>query len=254
MRIEVDGAPATAEQLAVPALLNYGHFTMMQVRGGAVRGLDLHLRRLDASTRELFGVGLEGGLVRDRIRHALAGPVDATVRVNVFQPEGAAQPSIMVVVRPPAQMADRAQRVQVAAYQRPVAHIKHVGSFAQTYHRRRAELAGFDDALLVDSAGVISETAISNIGFFDERGVVWPSAPSLDGIAMLLLERGLTGAGLHTRRGPVTLAGLGAFRGAFVTNSTGIAAVDRIGDTVMPAQGPLDAVRRVYASVPWDPI
>ncbi|SFO31799.1 Amino-transferase class IV [Actinomadura madurae] len=32
MRIEVNGRPATAEALAHPALVNYGHFTAMQVR------------------------------------------------------------------------------------------------------------------------------------------------------------------------------------------------------------------------------
>lgn len=58
MRIEVNGRPATAEALAHPALVNYGHFTAMRVRGGRVRGLDAHLRRLDAATRELFGTGL----------------------------------------------------------------------------------------------------------------------------------------------------------------------------------------------------
>ncbi|WP_207939157.1 hypothetical protein [Actinomadura darangshiensis] len=47
MLIEVDGRPATAEALAHPAIVNYGHFTAMQVRSGRVRGLAAHLRRLD---------------------------------------------------------------------------------------------------------------------------------------------------------------------------------------------------------------
>ena len=72
-RIEINGEPATAEQLAYPAIVNYGHFTAMQVRRGAVRGLGLHLARLDSATRELFGVGLDGELVRAYVRHALAG-------------------------------------------------------------------------------------------------------------------------------------------------------------------------------------
>jgi hypothetical protein len=54
-RIEVNGGPATADQLAYPAIVNFGHFTAMQVRGGAVRGLGLHLSRLDSATRNQPG-------------------------------------------------------------------------------------------------------------------------------------------------------------------------------------------------------
>ena len=56
MRVEVDGREATDERLRFPAFA-YGHFTAMQVRAGCVRGLDLHLRRLDAANRELFDAG-----------------------------------------------------------------------------------------------------------------------------------------------------------------------------------------------------
>ncbi len=59
LRTEVDGREATAEQLRFPAF-TYGHFTAMQIRGRKVRGLALHLARLDAANRELFGVGLDG--------------------------------------------------------------------------------------------------------------------------------------------------------------------------------------------------
>ena len=102
LRIEVDGGPATVDQLAHQAIVNYGHFTAMQVRHGAVRGLGLHLSRLDSATRELFGSGLDGELVRAHVRHALGADVrDGSVRISVFQPDADERPSIMVVVRPP---------------------------------------------------------------------------------------------------------------------------------------------------------
>jgi hypothetical protein len=47
LRAEIDGHDARADELWYPALVNYRHFTGMQVRNRAVRGLDRHLDRLD---------------------------------------------------------------------------------------------------------------------------------------------------------------------------------------------------------------
>ena len=157
-----------------------------------MRGLDLHLTRLDAATRELFGTGLDGSRVRDHIRHALGGDAgDASVRVNVFWPDSDNAVSIMVTVRPPAALPSGPQALQAVSYQRPVPHIKHAGTFAQTRYRRLAGRNGFDEALLTGPGGVISEGAITNIGFIDGATVTWPDAPALHGITMQLLEHRL---------------------------------------------------------------
>ena len=42
MTVTCNGQPVQVEDL-LPALVNYGHFTSLQVRGHAVQGLDLHL-------------------------------------------------------------------------------------------------------------------------------------------------------------------------------------------------------------------
>jgi branched-subunit amino acid aminotransferase/4-amino-4-deoxychorismate lyase len=254
--IEIDGGPATADQLAYPALANYGHFTAMQVRAGAVRGLGLHLARLDAATRELFDVGLDGDLVRAHARHALgAGIADASVRIGVFQPDGAERPSVMVVVRPSAGPPSAGQRLTAVEYQRPVAHLKHVGTFGQFYYGRAAERAGFDDALLTGPDGVIAEGAITNIGFFDGSTVLWPSTPSLAGITMQLVARALAERGIPSRSGMVHLADLLSFRAVFVTNSLGVAPVTQVDDQVL-AEDPefIRGLSEAYESVPWDPI
>jgi branched-subunit amino acid aminotransferase/4-amino-4-deoxychorismate lyase len=249
-RIEINGHAATTSELGVLALLNYGHFTAMQVRGGRTRGLELHLARLDAAHRELYGAGLSGDLVRDHIRHALGDVPDASVRVVVFGDES---PSVMVVVRPPVAEPDAAQSLRTVPYQRPVAHVKHLGGFGQTYHRRLAEREGFDEALLTGPDGVISEGAITNLGCFDGTSVVWPDAPALDGITMLLLEATLPGQGIPSRRGPVRVADLASFRTVFVTNSRGLAAVDRVDDLRLPVdQAFMKTAAQAYESVPWD--
>ena len=47
--ILVEGAPVTEADLTYLALVNYGAYTSFRVEGGGVRGLDLHLARLEAS-------------------------------------------------------------------------------------------------------------------------------------------------------------------------------------------------------------
>ncbi|WP_433243400.1 aminotransferase class IV [Streptosporangium sp. CA-135522] len=256
LRIEIDGRTATAEQLLLSPFLTYGHFTAMQVRSGKVRGLDLHLDRLDTATRELFDAGLDRDRIRRHIRHALAGDVtDASVRVYVSRAEAEDRVSAMVTVRPPAEMPGTPQSLRSVPYQRPVPHIKHVGGFGQAHHRLLAGRDGFDEVLLTGPGGVVSEGGITNIAFFDGSAVVWPDAPALRGITMQLLEPRLPGGGLPTRRSPVRLADLDSFGAAFVTNSQGIAPVARIDDLSFPVEGELmKTVTRIYESVPWDPI
>lgn len=255
-RIEINGGPATVDQLAYPAIANYGHFTAMQVRGGAVRGLALHLARLDSATRELFGTGQDGDLVRAYIRHALgAGIPDASVRISVFQQDGDERPSIMVVVRPPASPPTVPQRLTAVPYERPVAHIKHVGTFGQIYHGQAAERAGFDDALLTGPGGVIAEGTITNIGFFDGDAVIWPDAPSLAGITMQLVARTLAERGMPSRHDTVRIADLPSFRSAFVANSLGVAPVGQVDDQILPIDPEFTQnLTEAYESVPWDRI
>lgn len=248
--IEVNGEPATEAALRVPALDSYGHFTAMQVRGGRVRGRDLHLARLDAATRELFGAGLDGERVRELLRHALGDVSDASVRVYVHWPAGEKHARVMVTVRPPQTKPDRPHGLMSVPYARPLPHIKHLGGFAQTHFLREAGRAGFDEALLTAPGGLVTEGAITNIAFWDGTSVVWPQAPSLLGITMALLEPRLPSV-----RRPVALADLPSYASAFLTNSQGIAPVDRIDDvrfTVDPEL--MGRVKAAYEAVEWDVI
>ncbi|MFE7121230.1 aminotransferase class IV [Streptomyces sp. NPDC057654] len=255
LRIELDGRAATAEELFAPLMSSYGHFTAMQVRGRAVRGLELHLARLDSATRELFGAGLDGGRVRELIRHALADTEDASVRVNVFRPTPRAEPSLLVSVRPPTTMPTTPQALRSVPYQRPVAHIKHTGGFAQGYFRDQVQRAGFDEALLTGPDGTVSEGAITNVAFIDGDTVVWPDAPALDGISMLLLRQALDRAGLPWRQSRVRTADLASYAGAFLTNSQGIAPISRVDELDFPGDAPLvDEVVRIFQTIPADAV
>ena len=254
MRVEIDGQSATVEQLSAAAPAGYGHFTAMQVRNGRVRGLGLHLARLDAANREMFGAGLDTEAVLGYIRNALSGQArDASVRVYVYEaPDG---PAVMVTVRPPGTMAPDVWRLRTAPYQRSLAHIKHIGDFGQGYFSRLARRNGFDEALLTGPDGIICEGSITNIGFSDGGGVLWPSAPALAGITMQILERALAERGVPSRRAPVRVSDLGSFAGAFVTNSHGIAPVGQVDELTLPVDTALMAVlTQAYESAGWDQI
>lgn len=280
-RLEVNGQPASLEQLWGMDLTARSHFTAMQVRGRATLGLEFHLTRLDAATREMFGTGLDGEMVRGYIRHALGdGIADASVRVHVFRPGatvanlasanpasanlasagasaagGTGAVSVLVTVRPPAAPAGRPERLRLVTYQRPLAHLKHGGSYGQNFFGGLAEASGFDDALFASPDGVISESSIANIAVADGEALVWPDAPALRGVMMQVLQRELDRAGMPWRYGPVRVADLPRFSGALVTNSHGLAAVAAIGDLELPAGGPVvSAAAAALEAAPYDPL
>ena len=84
-QIELNGATASADDLRAIALVNYGQFTSMQVQDGCVRGLDLHLDRLDHATRELFGCPLDVERTRGWMRRLVGDRSSSlSLRVNIF--------------------------------------------------------------------------------------------------------------------------------------------------------------------------
>ena len=252
--VEIDGQDATVDQLRDASVAHYGHFTAMQVRDRRVRGLDLHLARLDAANQEVFGTGLDTAQVRHYLQHALGESTrDASVRVSVYETPG--ETGTMVTVRPPGDMQPASWRLQTVPYQRSLAHIKHLGDFGQSYFRRLVLRNRFDEALLTGAAGVISEGSITNIGFFNGDELVWPDAPALRGITMQILERTLPGHGVSSRHGPVHTADLRSFTAAFVTNSHGIAPVAEIDDVILPVDDSLTRILiEAYESAGWDHI
>ncbi|MET3453272.1 MULTISPECIES: aminotransferase class IV [Curtobacterium] len=248
----VDGAVPSPEQLAHPALVNYGHFTAMQVRKGATRGLQRHLRRLASAHLELFGSALDVGLVRERMHIAVRDHADAYLRVTLYEQEPGV-PRVMTVVRPPVAPTTRPQALLPVRHVRPFAHLKHVGSFAQIRYGEQAEREGYHDALLVGPDDRLSETTIANIGFFDDETVVWPDGPSLHGITWQLLDEGLDQAHTPAQGGPITLESAAHLDGAFTANSVGITPVARIGRHRLPSAPRLIAkLERLYQDVPWE--
>lgn len=252
--LELNGRPPTAEDLVHPALVNYGHFTAMQVRNGAVRGLALHLERLRSAHEELFGTELDTDRVRRLMRRSAGQRPDAYLRVTLFEVEPGV-PQVMTATRPAIEASATAQSLTEVRYVRPFAHLKHVGSLAQIRYGLLAERAGFDDAVLVTPDELVAETTMANIGFVEGQDVVWPQAPCLHGITWQLLDAALGQRGRTVRTEPITLERAATFPAAFVANSIGVMAVARIGAVRFDENDHrVHDLADLYATTPWDVI
>ena len=259
--ILIDGVPATREDLAHVALVNYGAYTSFRVEDGGVRGLDLHLARLEAEAVELFGEAVGEARLRTLMRRAVEGRADVWLRVSLFSPEMSPRtpgwtgaPRVMTATFAPPPPLAGSVRLQTQIYQREAPHLKHVATFGLIRARRAARAAGFDDALFVDAQGRVSEGSLWNIGFLRDGAVVWPRAPMLAGVAQALLQRGLEAAGMATASEPVRLDDLPRFDGAFICNSaTPACAVVSIDGHAFPPPS-LDALEAAWASQPCQAI
>ena len=265
----LDGQPATAydpasstgQALRALALSNYGHFTSMQARARAVRGLDLHLHRLKSATRELFDAKLDDDRIRGAILAALDGEGvdDASVRVTVFsrafdyaQPDKAVPVDVLVSVAPPREADPKPAWVKTYPFQRPLPQVKHVGTFPLFQHRRQARRDGYDDALFVDAKGRISEGSVWNMGFWDGRQVLWPQAEALRGTAEKLLQAGLAEVGVEQRHQPVEARALAGMKAAFAANATGIWLISGIDETALrPDPVLMQALAAALAAHRW---
>jgi branched-subunit amino acid aminotransferase/4-amino-4-deoxychorismate lyase len=249
VRIEVNGHGADDTAVSLLDHEGWGHFTAMQVRGSRTRGLDLHLKRLVAAHREIYGRAIDGEEIRARIRHALAGRPDASVRVYGYWA------GLIVTVREPADMPRRPHSMTAVQFQRPLARLKHVGSWGQGRFRDAALAAGFDEGLLVDETGRISEGTVTNVGFWRDGTVVWPDAPKLAGITMLVLQRQLTAVSVPQAAAPVCVQDLPGYDGMILCNARGWATVGRVDDLIIPADGAMvDTVGTAFDGCRWDEI
>ncbi|WP_313207171.1 aminotransferase class IV family protein [Stenotrophomonas sp.] len=257
MTVSCNGRPAQVDDL-LPALVNYGHFTSIQVRGHAVQGLDLHLARLSQATRELFGSELDAAQVQAWMADALqqAGRGDASLRVTVYSrhfdfrtPLAAVPVDVLVAVSAPVALT-APKRVRSVVWQRELPQIKHVGTFGLFAERRAAMAAGFDDALFVSATGGISEGSTWNLAVHDGERLIWPQAPALRGTAEALLQRHWPGAQATQ---PLRLADLASVKAAFACNASGLWALDAIDGQVLPgSQALAEQGRAVLAGVGWD--
>ncbi|QOF77678.1 aminotransferase class IV family protein [Variovorax sp. 38R] len=240
--VQRNGQPAPAEALASLAFAGHAHFTAMQVRGGRVRGFDLHLARLRFASQTLFGQALPDDTVRAHLQAALAaGPADLSLTATVYSPAGEftvadAVPEVLIRTGLPSNGPAGPLTLAAITHERFLPAVKHVGEGAKTQLLRQAAAQGFDDVAFLDRQGRLGEASIWNLAFWDGKAVVWPEAEILVGSTMGILRRQLDRLGVPQRSQVLRRADLPTLAGAVVMNSwTPGVAVHRIGDVALPA-------------------
>jgi branched-subunit amino acid aminotransferase/4-amino-4-deoxychorismate lyase len=93
------------------------------------------------------------------------------------------------------------------------------------------------------------------VGFWRDGTVIWPQAPKLDGITMLILRRQLAAAGVRQAEMPVHVRDLAGYDGMILCNSHGWAPVTRVDDLGIPQdQAFTAAIAAAIDACPWDEI
>jgi hypothetical protein len=96
---------------------------------------------------------------------------------------------------------------------------------------------------------------ITNVGFWRDGTVIWPDAPKLEGITMLVLRRQLTSAGTGQAEEPVRVQDLASYGGMILCNSRGWAPVGRVDDLTIPQNEAFTGViTAALDGCPWDEI
>ncbi len=268
----VNGEFHPAREARVPALdagmqFGAGLFETLLAAWGRPHLLGRHLGRLRASCTAL---GLPCPLDDERAARVIAellergGLTEMEARVKIIvTPGDLAQhythrdPTVVVTaepyVRPPQHIpwSLMAPRETLAS---PIAGHKSTSYFAYRLLLHRARAEGFDDAVLLDRDGHVSETTIASLLLFEDGRMIRPASPDvLRGITAEVIEESARGLGMEVVHRAVAADELTAGAAVCVCNSLlGIAAVQRIGaQRIAPlADAALAELRAAWRALP----
>jgi len=204
MKVWIEGRVVEGSEARVPVtdhglLYGDGVFEGIRLAGGRVFRLDSHLERLRHSARAI-GLELPGGVAGIRaivIETARAlGRADGYVRLLVTRGDGAMgvdptnclRPRVICIaceieLYPPALLATGISMVTVSV-RRPAPdaldpRVKSLNYLNSVLAKREARLRGADEALILNSAGMVAEAAVANVFAFRRGKLLTP--PPTDG-------------------------------------------------------------------------
>ena len=219
-------------------LYGYGLFETMRAYNGVIFLLERHLARLGKAA-ETIGINLTGIDLAEACRDTLRanGLKSARIRLTIshgdaddfpWQPADN-RPAVVVTVREyrpyPPEVYDRGFRARVSSWRRSrhssLSGIKTTNYLVSVLARREAAAAGWDEALLLNEDGNITEGSTSNAFFVDASGLVTPPRESgiLPGITRNLVMEIAGRLGIGTTEEDISPADLRRFEEAFLTSS-----------------------------------
>lgn len=250
-------------------------FETVRASQGHIFRLDRHLRRLSAG---LAGLGVASPPGAAALGEAivatlevnalgLAGMPDARVRLTVTAGRGAApdlsaaiDPTVLVTVAP-APAAPARARLAVSTVsldeRRPLREAKQANFLPYLLAREQARTAGFDDALLLNHAGAVAESAVANVFALLDGVLVTPALAEgpLPGVTREAVIECAARLGLAVEQRRLPLDELTAAEEVLLTNSVaGVHSVRSIAELTSSgnatgrwtaASGPGKAARRL---------
>ncbi|HEX4569257.1 MAG TPA: aminotransferase class IV [Dongiaceae bacterium] len=259
----IDAGEARIDPADRGLLLADGLFETLRVHGGRPFCLDLHLTRLAAGAALL---GLPPPVLPEiaaAVRDTLAanGLADASIRITLTRgagprgllPPAEPTPTLMVTAHPLPSSLPTAMSACLASIRRnehsPLSRIKSLAYLENILALGEAAAAGFDEAILLNTAGRIAAGSRSNL-FLVQDGVITTPPPSeglLPGIARHTVLTLAAKHGIPAREMPVTPAEMARASEAFLTNSLlEVVPLTRLQDRPLP-EGPVAArLRQLY--------
>jgi len=264
----VERGEAAAPALDRGLLYGYGLFETMRSYGARVFRLEEHYRRLCEGAAVLE---LPPALTLDDLRAAIDALLesnrlaDAYLRLTVTAgpaPDGGgASPSVLLVARPlsgyPPDLYQRGMAAVTSASRRnevsPLSRVKSLNYLDNLLAREEARRKGADEAILLNTRGLVAEGSASNVFLVGSEGILTPGIDSgaLPGITRATVIELAREAGIACAEGEVATEALVQAAEAFLTNSImGIMPLTRLdGQPIGSGRpGPVTgAVRRLYA-------
>ena len=264
--VYLDGAFVTAEEARVAAgdtavLFGHGLFETFRARRGAVYLLDRHLARLRAGA-ETLGIeppaSLAGLAAIVRELSERCGFEEARVRLTLTAGAEGGRPALLIQARPaldyPEHLYEQGIAAVVASVRRnetsPLSRVKSLNYLDNLLARQQARNAGADEAILLNTRGLVAEGSASNL--FIVRGTELVTPPIEDG-ALPGVTRGAVlalaaAAGLRPVEASLTLDDLRNAEEAFLTNAiAGVLPLVAIDGAAIGAGAPGEGTQRLRA-------
>jgi branched-chain amino acid aminotransferase len=265
-----------SETAATPALdrgllYGYGLFETMRSYGGCVFRLEAHYRRLSESAILL---DIPSHLTFDGLRTAIDalleknGLPDARIRLTLTagstpQPGNKTDPALLITAVPlieyPTSLYERGMSAITSAVRRnetsPLSRVKSLNYLDNLLAREEARREGADEAILLNTRGMVAEGSASNVFLVSDGRLLTPDLDSgvLPGITRAAVIELAAGADIACAEGEVEPATLSKAEEAFLTNSIiGVMPLTRLDGKLIGDGRPgptTEAISRLYAGI-----